>query len=518
MAWGAVFQVNCTVPQGNPIYVSEPNVRSTLSILWSTVSTIILCTWTVQHLSLPADQKIPGEDLGARAKRIWQMLWRKVKWMLVAIIMPEFLVGKALGDYIAAHRSARCRAMQSHARKSGTSWTITHAFFANMGGYRLHQGDVDNKVSANTLVNWSYLSLSEPDTLSPPEPISELSPEPPFQPPRRIRTRCCFKASQFDLLSNTNSKPSTMSRIFDLFRSDQHWWDEEVPDPSLYTDEDRDFEPPFAVNSAQICVLMSKGLISQLPTISEEEIKDKSKEDILVKLLALGQIVWLMVELIARKVNGLSSTLLEIAALSFSICAIFTYSLLLGKPKDITEPTKIFLTGRLDDDDKNQLLWLNTASFFRNALSLEGTMTPGQTIENDVSNAEARLGSLTLGPFWHFTTEDFGFGLGAVIFGSVHCLAWNFAFPTRAEQILWRNTSVLITVVFPVYYFSMILLSLFAKVNSPWRVVQQVATSTTFLLYTICRLFIIVEVIRSLAYLPPDAFLATWSGSIPHIS
>lgn len=262
---------------------------------------------------------------------------------------------------------------------------------------------------------------------------------------------------------------------------------------------------------------MSRGLITQLPKITEEEIKDKSKEDILVKLFALGQIVWLIIDLIARKASGLSSTLLEIAALSFSTCAIFTYLLLLGKPKDVREPTKTFLSGQLDDDDKNQLLWLNTTSFFRNAFLPKRIAIPKETIGNDMCNPEARLGYLKVEIHWHVTAEDIGFFLGAVTFGAVHCLAWNFAFPTRAEQILWRTTSVYTVVVFPAHYFFMLFHSWLALENWLWHAVRRVTADATYLFYTASRLFIIVEVIRSLAYLPPDAFMATWSDSIAHI-
>ncbi|XXG97637.1 hypothetical protein Hte_003944 [Hypoxylon texense] len=361
--------------------------------------------------------------------------------------MPGFVVGKALGDCVAAYRSARCNVMQSHAKRSGTSWTMTHAFFANMGGYILHQGDLHTTSSNDAL----------------------------------------------------------------------HRWLEEVPSTVQYTDEDRRFGPPFAINSAQLCVLMSKGLVTQLPDISEDEIKDKSKEDMLVKLLTLGQIGWITVDLIARKASGLSSTLLELAGLNFSICAILIYSLLLEKPKDIKEPIKEFLARQLDDDDKDQLLWLNATGFFRNALYQNRTISPKQTIANDMYNAEARLGLLTLGVPWHITSEDIGYGLGTVISGTVYCLAWNFTFPTSAEQIVWRSASVYTAAIFPVYYFAMLSHSWLSHDSRLWHAVRRVVANTTYLLYAICRLFMIVDAFRSLAYLPPDAFLTTWSDLITYL-
>jgi hypothetical protein len=36
------------------------------------------------------------------------------------------------------------------------------------------------------------------------------------------------------------------------------------------------------------------------------------------------------------------------------------------------------------------------------------------------------------------------------------------------------------------------------------------------LMYLVARLVIIVEIFRGLWYLPPEAFVTTWTSSIPH--
>lgn len=50
-------------------------------------------------------------------------------------------------------------------------------------------------------------------------------------------------------------------------------------------------------------------------------------------MLALLQVLQLVVELIIRKVYGLATSPLEIAALGFSVCAGLTYLFWLGKAK-----------------------------------------------------------------------------------------------------------------------------------------------------------------------------------------
>jgi hypothetical protein len=37
-----------------------------------------------------------------------------------------------------------------------------------------------------------------------------------------------------------------------------------------------------------------------------------------------------------------------------------------------------------------------------------------------------------------------------LLFGAVHCVAWNFEFPTELEMIFWRLSSIVTAVVLPV--------------------------------------------------------------------
>lgn len=50
----------------------------------------------------------------------------KVKWMLVTLIVPEFLVGRAFQDWIMAKKSFS--QMKGFAEKDNVEWTLTHAY------------------------------------------------------------------------------------------------------------------------------------------------------------------------------------------------------------------------------------------------------------------------------------------------------------------------------------------------------------------------------------------------------
>ncbi|KAK7418271.1 hypothetical protein QQX98_004056 [Neonectria punicea] len=109
-------------------WVEEPNSRGTLGIVRSSLTTVFLCTWTVLCLNVPAED----ESCSSR-------LWRKFRWMMLALSGPEFLLCFAIGQYAASSRSVALF------HSSGfTEWSMQHGFFADMGGFVLAPPDFPN--------------------------------------------------------------------------------------------------------------------------------------------------------------------------------------------------------------------------------------------------------------------------------------------------------------------------------------------------------------------------------------
>src|SRR5436305_7890877 len=48
-----IFHPNCSIPSQPVNLVLAPGVRGTFDILWTCVFTLLVCTWTVQHLNIP---------------------------------------------------------------------------------------------------------------------------------------------------------------------------------------------------------------------------------------------------------------------------------------------------------------------------------------------------------------------------------------------------------------------------------------------------------------------------------
>ncbi|KAF9008039.1 hypothetical protein BDQ17DRAFT_1323936 [Cyathus striatus] len=100
------------------------NQRSALDITWSCLSTLFLCTWVSIHPNTPAPS-----DEG------WRVLWRRLKTIYWAIIVPEMVTFWALQQYSGA------RALWKQYDLHGHYWTIKHAHFLQMGGFHLRNGD-----------------------------------------------------------------------------------------------------------------------------------------------------------------------------------------------------------------------------------------------------------------------------------------------------------------------------------------------------------------------------------------
>jgi hypothetical protein len=85
--------------------------------------------------------------------------------MLVTLIVPEFLVGRAIQDFMMARKS--CRQMREFAEPDGVKWTLIHAYYANMGGFIL---EVDSSPASELVSGVEALSSN------PPPNVIEFSP------------------------------------------------------------------------------------------------------------------------------------------------------------------------------------------------------------------------------------------------------------------------------------------------------------------------------------------------------
>jgi len=258
------------------------------------------------------------------------------------------------------------------------------------------------------------------------------------------------------------------------------------------------------LNSRQIYALRSLMFITRLPQISKPSIDTMSKSDVMSKMLTISQLLWLILQIITRAAAKLPITQLEIATVAFAASSILTYSYYWSKPQSVKAPIVIEVKRKAWPD---LVAYVAAYGLFKDQ------------------------GQYEIGSCWNsfkITTsmrEPFFLGAlaNATCFGVIHCTAWNCDFPTQVEKTLWRVISIA-TAVWPwiVHWYighnrrNPFIRDLLARIPSQFLTVEA-DIEFGLGLYAILRAFVAVEIIRSLFYLPPGAYVATSLSNFPHL-
>ncbi|MCJ1378129.1 hypothetical protein MMC17_001225 [Xylographa soralifera] len=205
----------------------------------------------------------------------------------------------------------------------------------------------------------------------------------------------------------------------------------------------------FPITARRVHYLVAQKLMP-FPDISMEEVWDKSKADLLTKLLVCSQILWLVIQVLARLIQHIQVTTLELITLSYVLCTCATYIMWLHKPLDVERPTRITLNVSI----RSVLVQAGPVAaepYKQNPLDLVDNQAPCWWI-----NAQKYLGFRVEPrerPLPRFTNDKFpNVGLGfetlfyfviAHAFTGIHLAGWNLeAFPTAIERDLWRAASL----------------------------------------------------------------------------
>lgn len=416
-------------------WVAGPTERGTLSIVWSCVTTMFACTWTVLHLNVPAIRdKASGK------------FWRQVKWMVINILFPEFILSKAICDLRLALQELSEFDVQLHEIERPIAWSST---------YENGRVDWSWEIEYPPCAAWLYaqLRLERPPHLPEHEASTAIS----------IRHHLgrfingAFRRGQQSPKTSGDARGNNEARTaqgFVIKREPQKWtivhsYYAQMGGLVYSTTKMRVGDGVH--REVDYATLTATQLTSQYHWSWEDEasgdehplthlvldvmdIQDKSKADWFIKGVATIQVIWIIFNGIARHIIGLPVTQIEIATIAFAVIAVFTYVANAWKPKDLSRPTVLQFRGALSE---SRTRYARKQSFTRRFLFPSETVhesTGGYCLKR-VPNDEAWLeeGTPAL-----FTVMIFC----SLLFGGLHCLAWNSAFPTRVELILWRVASL----------------------------------------------------------------------------
>ncbi|TDL14701.1 hypothetical protein BD410DRAFT_902936 [Rickenella mellea] len=292
--------------------------------------------------------------------------------------------------------------------------------------------------------------------------------------------------------------------------------------------------------------LHTKGKIV-FPRITEREILDKSKGDMISKAFVILQTSWFVLQCIARGVERLAITELELVTLAFAVLNLATYAFWWHKPQNVRRPFAVRLFNESPDQavkgeevpgmfnraiDSIVHAWgghymdkmfLPLSPFgsmivggnFKRGATKVPSFFAGDTNENDDDMWPAALASATI----------------ATIFGALHCIAWSFQYPSHEIAILWRTCSLLITCLpFTLVFcakLTAILDNLIGEHNIdgivygivciPFFAAMAVLIVSPFI-YVAARVTLLVEAFLLLKTHHPDVFqVIQWTNFIPHV-
>ncbi|MCJ1320453.1 hypothetical protein MMC15_005792 [Xylographa vitiligo] len=508
-------------------YIPSYQNRGTLDILWSCLFTLIACTWTIQHLNIPEQRG--HRDPGWRGDLKWCLKdsWTNLKWMIGTMIAPEYILGKALGDLMRARRSKL--SMEAFAHSDGVEWGLMHGFYANMGGFVL-RGNESLQTTSSREGTPDIEGAVLPQHTLPNGTIPSEKGEfgAPLERSNMIVRQQGTEAEDITCLEGEDDskdpdldEPHSRSRRWGVSKLGPN---HEIASKWLQSDGRRsrpcltdsasqvECHDPWFLLAEDIFWLRDKGIVPKLPNITENELNDKSKGDLFVKLTAMAQIFWVVLQVIVRATRKLTISQLELAVTAFSACALVTYFLLLHKPKGVQTPITLIEyqqpipVGQLPPELRRRAL----QGFIRGLFNphediVEYAETMGKPIANDAFEPSKEI------VYMHV-----GIGVSGAVFGGIHVAAWDFTFPTEVERDLWRLASVMSMTLLPILY-SALLYNEFVRYIK-YRLFIKIWNLTFGILYLAARIFLIMETFRSLFYLPPDAYISTWAQNLPHVA
>jgi hypothetical protein len=482
---------------------------------------------------------------------------KKVLMMVFTVLAPEVMLLKAIGDFTSA--TGLTKLLQGMANSDCSQWSQVHTFFTNMGGIVIHfnintpPGVSTKDVKTSTPVvskqpptnDASSISVIENPTIKAtttttnlevdvekgimPTPETLVAPQnrtataqvqPLKQPKTTARDRLLFRIVDFTLKQLPESSGSNTIMVREIL-TDIH--------SKLFTGESTGFKSfdlddivlnlarlrgyDWALDGPQLILAREMGIIDRIPNISKGDIEDKSKSDFLVKFSAVAQVMWQIIQLIIRWKKGLPSSQIEVATVGFSLCAFIMYLAYWNKPQNVQTPHRVQAKRYPTKEEIFQLAERGPAmdstytgiqySIPEHAIHIDLTATEENTLDGGI------LG-------WSGVT------VGGVLFGLMHCTAWNFDFPTPVERLLWRIASI-ITTALPILHYVRALcwvaLGRWEKNHKQRFISSQTLSAanagvrffgaTGLFLYFISRIYLVVETFRSLLYLSPDTFQTT---------
>ena len=307
--------------------------------------------------------------------------------------------------------------------------------------------------------------------------------------------------------------------------------------------------PAFPVDSHQLVYLVENGHL-EYPDIQSRTIWDKNKANTCARALTLIQIVWFLVQSIGRWAQHLKLSTLDLSTIAFIFCTTNTFFFFRHKPRDV---------------ETALVLQCETSLAQIQEKAGDRSRKPYRQTPLDFVKPSTNRNSL-IAPFWFAiricfdwrkeqdlpvrtfgnskTTPPRGINVVDMVYGTIfvvayfgiHLVGWDFVFPSRTEQILWRASTLMLLSLAVFYFFlvatGIVLASYIARsifknneATTPLEVASLLPRWLAVIIhlpfiavYCLARSYIIVEGFVNLRALPVTVFASVdWLNYVPHI-
>lgn len=212
-------------------------------------------------------------------------------------------------------------------------------------------------------------------------------------------------------------------------------------------------ESPFPIDCQQLLLLVENKYLMMLE-ITKDDIEDRNKSDSLARVITCVQSLWFTSDTLGRLGHGLAVSTLELTTLAFVFIMIACSVCWWQKPMDVSRPILL----RVDVDFSTihretsapiplrghlPLSYLNRQEWFMSQFWLyymqilwSLTIVRGKQPVPGQATALASIGFPELDLRWEIV-----FAPLVAHYSAIFLVVWNFHFPTRTEQTLWRISS-----------------------------------------------------------------------------
>ncbi|QKX56049.1 uncharacterized protein TRUGW13939_03149 [Talaromyces rugulosus] len=463
-----------TTPDAKKGWQSGDNDRSSFDILWGCFSTIFACTWSVLHLNVSNPRESES-----------RIFWRQVKWFILTIFIPEYLVAVAADQFWEAR--------------------ICVKSFEKSKLERVHSKDPSPPSSESQKVECEEETLEKEKT----QPCNLTGGSPTIE---------TTEISE-NIESNEHPEPeksqqsATKASAYDDDWTLAHGFFTTMGGLAIQTEDKKEYS--ILKNDSPVKLLESGRV--DFPCITTEDIKHRSKTDAFVKFIAVCQSTWFAINIVARPGSNLHVTPLELATAAYVLCAVIAYALWWHKPKDVTVPIIINVPSSPPPDTTTNteeptlkhyldLIAPRKCNDFAGVSTLD-LLSGRVKVKATFSQAELRRMNCA---------SLVGLFVGLIYCG-IHLTAWNFPFPTPGERKAWRIctlASISTAAALIPFYLPGLTLS---KTKGVLAVLLTLDYFVGYFCYIIARIVLMVLMLMSFRLLPTSCYdTVDWLSALPH--